>query len=1067
MAAACLCLFCPTRARAVNYEVYPGSAFYLTQLVDRASWSYVADNASGFYYHPVGFSSSSDYTLSPAQKQAICSNFSNRYALVEGDMGGTNPNADLGDIQTIAGFGMDAFTTFVNRIAGNTAVWRQLVANNAGLGASSMAMTAPHRVYLAPGGWYDPTYWYAHSNIVVTGCSGSGVDAPVYLYVNNGAFYRQVIWDQRDWTVAQGKKFNYIVSPNNSTDRQLMTDTLYLVHTLEDGGHEADIYSVELYGLRPVDLTPETTNYNGVVQANWTITGQCYYLLKHRDGEPGTLDIFATATNGARYAQGVTAPILTNAAQVVPFSPSQSNRFTLIVTNLSRWLDYAAVLRARAGPGQLTNWNVTFQSGSSNITSAVLGESGFTFLGNQRLLPLTNQQVTLSLSPKATPAPLSLVVEVLPHAGVEQALDVITFQYLTNQTAPTLALPTTERHTRQGMATDPIWFTVGDAETIASALTVSVASSNQTLVPTTNCVLGQSGVQRILTVQPAASQWGVAPITVAVSDGQFTNSKIFNLVVERTNVVPVLKANNSTDLNLTNSWVGGAVPGQYDLPVWTNLVNSANSTVLGADRFWAGLRIANPGGPVIIAGTNLLSLGVAGIDLGSASQNLTLDTALDLEELGTWSVASGRTLTVNSNISGGGGLSKTGSGTALLLTSNSFIGQVSVSAGTLLLPRAGQQSGTTLSGSALLRIADSGSLGTGGMTISCANNDTGRLELTNNIAVLSGKALSLNARNSSTDAIRNLSGTNTLGATISFGTGGGNYWIQSDAGQLTLSGKITSAATGGRTLTLKGAASGIVSGVIENGSATMNVAKSDAGTWTLAATNTYSGTTTVNAGALLVNGNIAGPGALTVKSGGTFGGAGRILSPVTVQSGGTLAPGTGGAGALAISNTLTLDSGSVTLMQLGKSPKTNDAIVGLASVTYGGTLTVTALNGTLLPGDRFRLFAATNYSGGFAQLNLPPLPADLAWTNQLAMDGSVAIVIAAPPTLAWQKTPTNTLALSWPSYQTNYQLQSQTNPLIRGLNTNWVAVTGATSSPVILPLVRTNPAVFFRLVQKP
>jgi autotransporter-associated beta strand protein len=1057
----------PPSVSAVNYEVYPGSAFYLTQMVDRVSWSYVADNANGFYYHPVGFSSSSDYTLSTAQKQSICNNFSNRFALVEGDMGNTDPTADLGDIQTIAAFGLKPFTAFVNRIAGNTAVWRQLVANNASRGASSMAMMAPHRTYLTAGGWYDPSYWYAHSNTVVTGCSGSGVDAPVYLYVHNGSWYRQVIWDQRDWTVSQGRKFNYIVSPNNSTDQQLMLDTLYLVRTLEDGGHEADIYSVELYGQRPVQLTPETTNYNGIVQANWTITGQCYYLLKHRDGEPGTLDLFATGTNGTRYAQGVCAPILTNAAQVVPFNPAQSNWFTLTLTNLSRWLDYAAVLRARVGPGQLTNWNVTFKSGSSNISSAVLSDGGFVFLGGQRLLPLTNQLVTLSLSPKGAPTPLDLVVEALPHAGVDQALDTIAFQYLTNQTPPTLALPTTDRSTRQGMPTDPIWFTVGDAETLASALNVSVVSSNEALVPSANCVLARNGIQRILTVQPAPSQWGTAPITVTVSDGQFTTSKTFDLFVERTNIVTVLKANNALNLDVVGSWTSNAVPGQYDLPVWANIVTAANGTILARDLYWAGLRISNPGGPVSIGGTNLLSLGLAGIDMSSASQNLTLGTDVDLEEMGSWNVAAGRTLTMSGAVSGQGGFAKSGSGTALLVNANSFIGQVSASAGTLFLPQAGQQSSTVISSTAVVRIADNGSLGTGNLTLAPANNDTGRLELSNNITVLAGKTVSLNARSSSTDAIRNVSGTNTLAGIISFGTGGGNYWIQSDSGQLTLAGKITSAATGNRTLTVRGAGTGVVTGVIEDGSATMNVAKSDAGTWSLAGTNTYDGATTVNAGTLSVTGLLGGAGAVSIASSGTLAGSGLVMGPVTVQSGGTLAPGVGGIGTLTVSNSLTLNSGSFALMELKRSPRTNDLVAGLSTVTYAGTLTVTNLGGTLLPGDSFKLFSATNYDSAFTQLNLPPLSSGLGWSNRLAVDGTLAVTIVSPPALAWQTTLTNTVILSWPSYYSGYHLQGQTNAAPRGLSTNWHDVAGGSTPPVI---VRLNPAagsVFFRLLQTP
>src|ERR1019366_2666680 len=64
------------------------------------------------------------------------------------------------------------------------------------------------------------------------------------------------------------------------------------------------------------------------------------------------------------------------------------------------------------------------------------------------------------------------------------------------------------------------------------------------------------------------------------------------------------------------------------------------------------------------------------------------------------------------------------------------------------------------------------------------------------------------------------------------------------------------------------------------------------GSLTLSAANTYSGITTVSSGTLLVNGSIDG-GGVTVTSG-TLGGSGAINSAVTVQSAGTLQPGSGG-----------------------------------------------------------------------------------------------------------------------------------------------------------------------------
>jgi hypothetical protein len=72
---------------------------------------------------------------------------------------------------------------------------------------------------------------------------------------------------------------------------------------------------------------------------------------------------------------------------------------------------------------------------------------------------------------------------------------------------------------------------------------------------------------------------------------------------------------------------------------------------------------------------------------------------------------------------------------------------------------------------------------------------------------------------------------------------------------------------------------------------------------------------------------------------------------------------------------------------------TNDQIQIIAPLTYGGSLVVSNIGpGTLAAGDRFPLFTAGSYSGGFTNINLPALPFGLAWTNKLLVDGSIAIV---------------------------------------------------------------------------
>jgi autotransporter-associated beta strand protein len=148
------------------------------------------------------------------------------------------------------------------------------------------------------------------------------------------------------------------------------------------------------------------------------------------------------------------------------------------------------------------------------------------------------------------------------------------------------------------------------------------------------------------------------------------------------------------------------------------------------------------------------------------------------------------------------------------------------------------------------------------------------------------------------------------------------------------------------------------------------------GSLLLNATNTFTGETLVSAGTLLVNGQL-GTDAVTVASGALLGGTGIISGPVTVQSGGTLAPGHS-IGTLTISNSLTLQAGSTTRMEVNASILANDTVRGLSSVSYGGTLVVSNLSGTPATGQSFALFSARGAGGNFSSLT-PQLTGSVRW----------------------------------------------------------------------------------------
>lgn len=117
---------------------------------------------------------------------------------------------------------------------------------------------------------------------------------------------------------------------------------------------------------------------------------------------------------------------------------------------------------------------------------------------------------------------------------------------------------------------------------------------------------------------------------------------------------------------------------------------------------------------------------------------------------------------------------------------------------------------------------------------------------------------------------------------------------------VTGAGAITNGSFTAATLTIDQAGdstySGLLGGPEEGSEDARNLAlvKRGAGTMVLSGENTYTGTTTVSSGRLLVNGSLAdGPAALDVviDSGAALGGSGTIHGTVLVNSGGSIRPG--------------------------------------------------------------------------------------------------------------------------------------------------------------------------------
>jgi autotransporter-associated beta strand protein len=253
--------------------------------------------------------------------------------------------------------------------------------------------------------------------------------------------------------------------------------------------------------------------------------------------------------------------------------------------------------------------------------------------------------------------------------------------------------------------------------------------------------------------------------------------------------------------------------------------------------------------------------------------------------------------------------------------------------------------------------------------------------------------------------------------------------------------------------------------------------KLNAGTLTLTSSSTYNGPTTVNNGTLALSGSgsvgnsetiaitagttldVSGRDdqTLTLNSGQTLTGSGSLNGTLVVSGGATINPGDT-IGILTVQSNITLNG--TTVMELNRNnEQPSDELVSTAEIINGGgTLTVTNLGPSLQAGDTFRLFNVP--VKGFSAVNLP---AGYPWANNLASNGTIqvtALVSNSVAKLAAQLAPNN-LILTWPSGQTGWRLQSSHN----ALGKNWLDMAGSTTTnQMIIPLISTNAAIFFRLI---
>jgi autotransporter-associated beta strand protein len=394
----------------------------------------------------------------------------------------------------------------------------------------------------------------------------------------------------------------------------------------------------------------------------------------------------------------------------------------------------------------------------------------------------------------------------------------------------------------------------------------------------------------------------LAPTSVTVNNS--SNPYTFSGTGLLTGLTSLVKTGTGTlTVEQANAYAGGTtVRGGTLISQNNNAFGAAGLITLGdagTGTDTVALLFANsvdPANPITVSasGSGMAIIGTFGA--GVAVNATTLGGLITLNRPTTFESTVTDRLAINGQITGNVGTLtfSGGSRTTLQSTANDFVGDIVVTG-----------NGTILQAS----------VGTVSETIPDASNVTVEAGAFLHLTSSSG-AETINALNG--DGVVRTFPTSALGSVLAVGSAGG---------------------------------SGTFSGMLTNGFSPLSLTKLGAGTQTLSGTeNTYTGTTTVNGGTLLVSGSISGTAQVNLASGTLLLGASDAINDgaAVTFAGGKLATGgfsegnatTAGLGILSLTANSSIDFGAGNSSQL--------LFAGVGDHTAGATLSILNWSGTPL-----------------------------------------------------------------------------------------------------------------------
>ncbi|MGE6496567.1 MBG domain-containing protein, partial [Cupriavidus metallidurans] len=484
-----------------------------------------------------------------------------------------------------------------------------------------------------------------------------------------------------------------------------------------------------------------------------------------------------------------------------------------------------------------------------------------------------------------------------------------------------------------------------------------------------------------------------ATVNSSITDGQImAELATSNVTLTASNLTyddSTVSITSHTGGSLTLNAYEVQLKGQYGIDGGLVLnAASAGSTVTGSIGGSGGLTVSG-GGKFTLLGTNTYT---GGTNISGATTTLNVGNGSASGTLGTGAIVNNGNLIFNVSgpmqvadvISGAGSVGQAGSGTLYLLGANTYSGSTVISGGTLQVETGGSlgsgsvtdnshlvfnQSGNTtvtgtISGNGDIKQSGAGTtLFSQNVAVTSMNQTAGKMIFAGNVTLptgITGTGGTIQVGNGGAGTLTFNAPVNTTGDVV-FNSAGATTASQAiTAGNLTFnSGTTTTGNINVKNLTVNGAAATTLNGTLQassgllfssTGTSTVNgvisgaasVTQAGSGTVTLVANNTYTGTTTVNAGSTLQVGNntptgTLGSGAVTNNGNLIFNNSGAVNLNNNISGSGNLNKTGGGQlyvyGNLTYTGTTTIN-GTWMTFQAGSSLSGTSQVIDNSGIQF-------------------------------------------------------------------------------------------------------------------------------------